>query len=83
MMPQSERSSILKEMIKWLSRQEKGATVQAIRQETKWEITEGGAIDATIKKYIEDLDHAGIIEYKHPFWLVTNYGKKWLEKHSL
>lgn len=82
-MPQSERANILKKLVKWLVPQEKGATVQAILQYTKWEITEGGATDATIKKYIEDLNRATIIEYDHPFWTVTNYGKMWLERHLL
>ena len=83
MMPQSERAGVLKEMVKWIASQENGATVQAILQYTKWEITEGGATDNTIKKYIEDLDNARIIEYKHPFWKTTKYGKEWLERHII
>jgi len=82
-MPQSERANNLKEIVKWLITQQEGATVQAILQYTKWEITEGGATDNTIKKYIEDLKKASIIEYNHPFWKVTEYGKKWLERHLL
>jgi hypothetical protein len=82
-MPQSERSEILKKLLKWLSTQANGATVQAILQYTKWEITEGGATDNAIKKYIEDLDKAGLIDYVHPFWKITNAGKKWLERHSI
>jgi len=82
-MPQSERAGVLKEMVKWLTTKENGATVQAILQYTKWEITEGGATDNTIKKYIEDLHHAGITEYVHPFWKVTPYGKQWLERHAI
>jgi predicted transcriptional regulator len=82
-MPQSERAEIIKKLVKWLVSQENGATVQAIVHYVKWEITEGGATDNAIKKYIEDLDKAAIIEYKHPFWKVTNYGKEWLERHSI
>jgi hypothetical protein len=82
-MPQSERANVLKEIVKWLASQEKGATVQAILQYTKWEITEGGATDSTIKKYIDDLGKAQIIEYEHPFWKVTNSGRTWLERHYL
>ena len=82
-MPQSERANTLKELVKWLTTQENGAPVQAILSYTKWEITEGGATDSTIKKYIEDLKKAAIIEYDHPFWKVTNYGKMWLERHLL
>ena len=82
-MPQSERSNILKKIVEWLASQERGQTTGAIRTHTKWEITEGGATDNTIKKYIKDLDRASLIEYKHPFWRVTKYGKEWLERHSL
>jgi predicted transcriptional regulator len=82
-MPQSERSDILKKLLKWLVSKENGATVQALLAYTKWEITEGGATDNAIKKYIEDLEKAGLIEYTHPFWKITNAGKTWLEKHSI
>jgi predicted transcriptional regulator len=82
-MPQSERANVLKEIMRWLASQEKGATIQAIRHHTKWEITEGGATDNTIKKYIEDLSAAQLIEYEHPFWRVTENGKMWLERHAL
>ena len=82
-MPQSERANVLKKIVTWLTSQENGATVQAILHYTKWEITEGGATDNTIKKYVEDLSKAKIMEYAHPFWKVTNYGKMWLERHLL
>ena len=82
-MPQSERANILKKIIKWLITQKNGATVQAMRSHIKWEITEGGATDSAIKRYIEDLAAELLIEYKHPFWFVTKKGKEWLERHSL
>ena len=82
-MPQSERAEILKKILRWLATQEKGATIQAILQYTKWEICEGGATDNAIKKYVEDLDKASWIEYKHPFWKITEAGKMWLERHNI
>jgi hypothetical protein len=82
-MPQSERANVLKAIAGWLATQEKGATIQAIRHQTKWEITEGGATDNTIKKYIQDLSGALLIEYEHPFWRVTEKGKMWLERHAI
>ena len=57
-MPQSERSDTIKKLLNWLTTLENGATVQAIVQYVKWEITEGGATDNVIKKYIDDLDRA-------------------------
>jgi len=82
-MPQSERAEIMKKLLKWLSSLENGATTHGILQYVKWEITEGGATDNSIKKYIDDLSRACLIEYKHPFWKVTNAGKKWIERHSI
>jgi hypothetical protein len=81
-MPQSERSDILKKLLKWLTTQEKGATTQGIVAYTKWEITEGGATDNIIRKYIEDLSKALLIEYQKPFWIITNSGREWLERHT-
>lgn len=81
-MPQSERSEILKKLLKWLNTQEK-KTLAAIVHHVKWEITEGGATNKSIKKYVEDLHKAGLIEYKHPFYKITNSGKEWLERHSI
>ena len=81
-MPQSERSDILKKLLKWLTSQEKGATPQAIVAYTKWEITEGGATDNVVRKYIEDLAKAQLIEYQKPFWIITNNGREWLERHT-
>jgi hypothetical protein len=82
-MPQSERSEILKKMLKWLITHEHGVTTQALLSFTKWEITEGGATDNAIKKYIDDLEKQSLIEYNHPFWKMTNAGKLWLEKHII
>ena len=81
-MPQSERSNNLKKIVAWLLTEEK-ATTSKIIHHIKWEITEGGATDNTCKKYIKDLDKAGIIRYNHPYWTITEYGKKWLDKHGV
>jgi hypothetical protein len=82
-MPQSERSDILKKILSWLLSQENGATLKALLTYTKWEITEGGATDNAIKKYIEDLQKATLVEYNHPFWKITQAGKQWLEKYNI
>jgi hypothetical protein len=82
-MPQSERAEIVRKILTWLATQENGATTQAIHAYTQWEICEGGATTNTIKKYLEDLSKAQLIEYKHPFWRITNAGKSWLERHGI
>jgi hypothetical protein len=82
-LPQSERPEIMKKLLNWLDVQDRGVTTQGILHYVKWEITEGGATDNSIRKYIEDLQKAALIEYKHPFWKVTPAGKMWLERHSI
>ena len=82
-MPQTERALILKKILGWLITQEKGVATRGLRAYVKWEITEGGGTDNSIKKYVEDLDRGGLIEYGHPFWKITNAGRKWLERHSI
>ena len=73
-MPQSERANVLKDILRWLVVQEKGVTLQALSHQIKWEITEGGATDTTIKKYIQDLESAKLIEFEpsslacHELW---------------
>ena len=75
-MPQSERSDNIKKLLKWLLTQEKGATKPAILHYSKWKISEGGATDNTVKKYIEALHKAGLTEYNHPFYKISKYGKR-------
>ena len=80
---QTERSVIMKKILEWLNTQKNGATNPAISYYVKWEITEGGATDNAIKKYVKDLHKAGHIKYDHPFWKITPTGKEWLERHSI
>jgi len=82
-MPQSERSNVLKELLKWLASQENGATVSAIHAQVRNEITQLGATPKTIENYITDLHAAAFTEYKHPFWRVTRAGRDWLERHTI
>jgi hypothetical protein len=82
-MPQSERAEIIRKILSWLATHEHGATTQALYTYTQWEICEGGATTNTMKKYIEDLNKGLLIEYKPPFWKITNAGKMWLERHGI
>lgn len=82
-MPQSERADTIRKILIWIAAQENGATLPAIRTYTQWEICEGGATTNTIKKYIEDLHRGLLIEYKHPYWVITEQGKVWLEMHAI
>jgi predicted transcriptional regulator len=82
-MPQSERSKILMELLKWLASRDDEATTAAIHAQVRNEITQLGATAKTIENYIHDLDHAGFIEYKHPFWRIIKSGRDWLDRHSI
>ncbi len=81
-MPQSERTEIIKKLLGWLKALENGATTQGLYTYTQWEICEGGAVTNTIRKYVEDLSKAMLIEYKPPYWKITNAGREWLERHN-
>jgi hypothetical protein len=80
-MPQQERSHNLLKMLKYLRTLSQGATTAALKAYTRNDITELGATDKTIENYIESLKSAGLIEYKHPYWLITQAGKEYLERH--
>jgi predicted transcriptional regulator len=49
---------------------------------TRNEVTQLGATDKTIQNYIDALEKAGFIEYKHPFWKITKSGQTFLERHG-
>jgi len=70
-------------MLKWLNDIKDKVTTSEFVFYVKWEITEGGATNPSIKKYIEDLHKAGLVEYAHPFWKISPIGRKWLERHSI
>lgn len=83
-MPQSERSIIFKKILRWMLEQcliSEGVTTQAIITYTIEEICEMGATEKTVKDYIEYLGRSLMIEYKHPYWRITEKGKDWLERH--
>ena len=82
-MPQSERTEIMKKLLKWLDSKEKGATLSAIITHTKVEITQLGATTNTIRKYVDDLHRSGLIGYQHPFWKISKFGKEWLERYYI
>ena len=79
-MPQQERSRNQIEMLKWLRTQQNGATTAALKAYTRNGITLLGATDKTIENYIENLERAGFIEFKHPFWRITRSGLRFLER---
>jgi hypothetical protein len=54
----------------------------AIKAYTRNEITQLGATDKTIENYIDALKTAGFMEYKHPFWFITNSGNAFLERRG-
>ena len=85
-MPQQERSHNLLKMLKYLRSLEleskPGATTAGLKAHTRNEVTQLGATDKTIENYIETLKSAVLIDYKHPYWRITQAGKDFLERHG-
>jgi hypothetical protein len=83
-MSQTANSRPLKDLAEWIKDQENGATVQGIRQHAQLLTCESGdprgISNRRVERYIDALHHAGVIEYKHPYWKITGYGKACLGK---
>lgn len=81
-MPQSERSTIIKEFLKWLDAKTKtgGATLGECFRHIQIEITDMGAREQTCRSYLKDLQKAGLIEILGMKFKVTETGKNWLKK---
>lgn len=81
-MPQSERSDNIKKLAKWLraKSKRKGATRREIHKFVKVEVTEMGATDGTIKKYIDDLVQNGFIQINGIRYKTTTLCENWLDR---
>lgn len=84
-MPQSERSQIIKEMLRWIQAKSKknGATLREIIEYTELEISEMGATHRAIKGYVKSLDDRGLIQSKGLTFTITSKGENWLERKFL
>ena len=82
-MPQAERTANIIELLKWLRDvQNKGATRSQIISYIKIEITKMGGTERTAVSYFRDCAKYALIEEKTRRFFITNFGKKWLERHS-
>jgi len=87
-MPQSERSQIIIEFLKWLaaksrSKKHEGATIQECVQHIEVEITSMGATTKRALSYVKSCQKAGLL-YTHGLkFRVSEVGKNWLEKKIL
>lgn len=84
-MPQSERSLIIKEFLKWLEAKSKGngATIQECVNFITIEVTEMGATTRKAKDYVEACHKAGLISPHGLKFKLTLEGKNWLNRKSL
>ena len=83
-MPQSERSQIIIELLKWI-RDVKTATRSQIINYIRLEATALGSSSRTAVKYFEDLGHFHLIELiprSTARWRITSDGESWLARHS-
>ena len=81
-MPQAERTQNIIELLKWLSHQESAVRRSAVIAYVKTEITEMGGTERTIMGYLRDCVNYALVEEKGARFKITNYGLKWLERHS-
>jgi hypothetical protein len=82
-MPQSERSQIIIEFLRWLNakgKKDRGATLKEAVHHIEVEITNMGATTKRSISYIKACERAGLI-YTHGIkFRVTEDGKNWLKK---
>jgi hypothetical protein len=81
-MPQSERSDIIKQFLKWLNAKSKtgGATWQECLRQIQIEITDMGAHERTCRSYLTDLERAKLIYIDGLKFRVSETGKNWLQR---
>ena len=81
-MPQSERTQIMTELLRWLRAKSKssGATTTEIMRHTITEITSLGASERTARAYIETLAKLNFISIYRLKWKITSKGENWLDR---
>ena len=82
-MPQSERSQIMKELLRWLNAKSKkgvGASTHEVIHHCMSEITSLGATERRVQGYIKTLDSLGFIKIYRLKWKITETGKNWLQR---
>lgn len=81
-MPQSERSQIMKELLRWVNAKSKknGATTSEILHHCMSEITSLGASERTVQNYIRTLNDLGLIAIYRLKWKTTDKGQNWLKR---
>jgi len=81
-MPQSERSEIIKQFLKWLEAKSRhgGATYQECIKHLQVEVTEMGAEERTCQKYMKDCERASLIYTEGLKFKTTDVGINWLRR---
>ena len=84
-MPQSERSQIIKEFLKWIEAksQKSGASLQECVYHIELEITDMGATKKKSADYVSSCVRAGLIDIHGLKFKITPEGKNWLQRKSL
>jgi len=81
-MPQSERSQIMKELLRWLSAKSKkrGATTRETVKYVMSEITSLGCSRRTASNYLKTLEGLGFIHLYKLKWKTTDRCENWLKR---
>ena len=81
-MPQSERSKIIKELLRWLKAKTKGGGATRLEC-VRWiqlEVTEMGATPQRAMKYVKSCQNAGLITTHGLKFRLTKDGENWLKR---
>ncbi len=81
-LPQSERSQIIKVFLRWIEAKTKkgGASLRECIKHIQVEITEMGAEEKRCKKYVNDCQKADLIYIDGLKIKITDTGKNWLQR---
>lgn len=84
-MPQSERSQIIKEFLRWIEAKTKqgGASLQECIKHIQVEITEMGAEEKRCKKYVRNCERIGLIHSIGFKFKITDDGRNWLKRKGV
>ena len=82
-MPQSERSQVMTDLLRWLSaktKKDRGARGSEIQHHVIAEITSLGATKRTAMGYVDTLQRMGFVTLRGSKYITTQTGENWLEK---
>lgn len=79
-MPQSERSEMIKMMLAYINESPRGVPYHEAIRHVRFEISQMGARDKTIKEWIQSCLKTGLLTLSHNRLVTTELYKNWLHR---